>query len=901
MEHPTFGRWLKLRRGGLGLTQAQLGAQIGYAGETIRKVEADELRPSRQMAERLAAALAIAPEEQAAFIRFARDKALADQIILSVQGMPLSTALPSPSAHPAQETNNLPQRASALPLPRTPLIGREWELSVIQSLLLRPAVGLVTLTGPGGVGKSRLALQVAANLRDYRLPETGPAFPAGVYFVPLATLEDPALVLSAIARALEVQEARGVSLLSSLQEYLRDKQLLLVLDNFEQVLSAGPLISDLLQAAPALKVLATSRTVLRLRGEHHFAVQPLALPAPVEPALGEPALPSARAMVPPDPSPRLQSAAVRFFVEQAQAAQADFTVTSQNIAAINAICQQLDGLPLAIELAAARVRLLPPQAMLDRLGSQLSFLTGGAQDLPARQQTMRATLAWSYDLLSDVEKRLFRRLAPFAGGAGLAAVEEVCNADGALIADPLECLASLLDKSLLQQKSGAQGEPRYLFLRVIREYAMERLIESGEEVAIRQQQTAFYVAFVETAEQALAGSEQQRWLARLADEYDNLRAVLEWAAGEGDGAIGLRIAGSLWRFWQIRGYYQEARRWLQVLLAKSAEWTPARAKALDAAGFFAGKQGDYRVAQLCHEESLAIWRRLCDRGGIAQALHSLGAIAFDRSDYAVASTAFEESLLIRREIGDQPGVAASLNHLGLIAYDQGDHAAARRLHEESLAIRRIVGDKQAIAASLNNLGLLASELGDFATARKLHEESLALKREVGYTEGIVASLSNLGNIALLQGDYGAAHALLQESLAMYRTLGNKRGAALVLNNLGDVAHKQGDDQAACNLYQESLAIRREVDDQYGIAVCLVGLAKAAWARRQVERAAHLLGATSALLETMGSPLETADRLANEEAAAAVQASLGEEQFATMWAAGRALSHEQAIALALAMA
>jgi tetratricopeptide (TPR) repeat protein len=556
---------------------------------------------------------------------------------------------------------------------------------------------------------------------------------------------------------------------------------------------------------------------------------------------------------------------------------------------------------LAIELAAARVRLLPPPAMLARLGSQLKFLTGGAQDLPARQQTMRTTLTWSYDLLTGAEKRLFRRLAPFAAGAGLAAVEAVCNADGALIVDTLDCLASLLDKSLLQQKSSADGEPRYFFLRVIREYAVERLVESGEAAAIRQQQAAYSVPFVETADQALTGSEQQLWLMRLDEEYDNLRAVLEWAAGEGDGAAGLRIAGALWRFWQIRGYYQEGHRWLAALLAKSTVRTPARAKALDAAGFFAVKQGDYRAARLCYEESLAIWRELGDEGGIAQALYGLGGVAFDRGDYADASVAFEESLLIRRAIGNQSGVAASLSHLGLIAYDRGDHAAARSLHEESLTIRRQLGDKQAIAVSLNNLGLVACELGDLASARKLHEESLALKREVGYREGIVASTSNLGIIAFLQGDYGAARTLLQESLAMHRALGNKRGAALALNNLGDVAHKEGDDRVASALYKESLAIRHEVDDQYGIAICLAGLAKVALAQRQPQRAAHLLGATSVLLETMGSPLETADRLSIEAAVATLQTTLGQDHYAAAWAEGRMLTREQAIALALAAA
>ncbi|MEZ4733372.1 MAG: helix-turn-helix domain-containing protein [Caldilineaceae bacterium] len=615
MEQPTFGRWLKLRRGGLGLTQAQLGEQIGYAGETIRKVEADELRPSKQMAEKLATALKIAPQERDAFIRFARDQGVLEATPLPVQVIPLP---------PAKTPATSPPHQSPLPLPRDLLIGREREITMVQTLLLRPTVGLVTLTGPGGVGKTRLALQLAANLRDQAQPNAEPVFPDGVYFVPLAAIDDPTLVLSAIAQTLVVRASEGGTLLAALQDYLRDKQLLLFLDNFEQVVSAAPMLSELLQAAPQLKLLVTSRTVLHLRGEQHFAVPPLAVPA---------ALSTPQSLAASDPTDLLQSPAVRFFVERAQAAQADFAVTSHNSAAISQICQQLEGLPLALELAAARVRLLPPQAMLARLDNQLKFLTGGAQDLPTRQQTMRATLAWSYELLSEAEKCLFRRLAPLVAGGTFAAVESIGNANGPLPVDTADCLAGLLDKSLLQQKLSAAGEARYVALRVIREYALERLSESGEAEAIYQQQAAFYLAFMAEAERALLGNEQQRWLEQVAEEYDNLRAILTWATGEGDGDMGVRMAGALWRFWQIRGYYQEAQHWLANLLTKATTWTAARAKALAAAGFFAEKQGDYVLARCCLEESLAIGEQLNDQSAIAQARHGLGSVAFDQGDY----------------------------------------------------------------------------------------------------------------------------------------------------------------------------------------------------------------------------------------------------------------------------
>ncbi|HMN30638.1 MAG TPA: AAA family ATPase, partial [Caldilineaceae bacterium] len=541
MDHPTFGRWLKLRRRSLGLTQAQLGEQVGYAGETLRKVEADELRPSRQLAEKLALALKIAPDEQPAFIRFARDEATLDEVVLPLQLKP--PPLPSATSPTAIVADRHPPQAT-LPLPRDPLLGREWEVSVVQNLLLRPTVGLVTLTGPGGVGKSRLALQVAANLLAHLTPETGErAFPTGVYFVPLASLDDPTLVLPAIAQTLNVRETEGQPLLSALQEHLCDQQLLLVLDNFEQVLAAAPRLGDLLQAAPGLKLLVTSRTVLRLREEQTFVVPPLTLPA----LDSAPEQMAATA----DPLAWPKAPALRLFVERAQTAQADFALTTANARVLAEICHHLDGLPLAIELAAARIRLLPPQAMLTRLAHPLQLLTGGARDLPTRHQTMRATLAWSYALLEDTEKRLFRQLAVFAGGGRLEAIDAVCSANEADAQAVLDVIASLLDKSLLQQQADVDGEPRFRLLRVSREYALEQLEEQGEAEAVRHRFAPHFLALAEQAEHELMGAAQQVWLDRLALESDNLRAALEICLAEQDGEIGLRLGGALWRFWEV--------------------------------------------------------------------------------------------------------------------------------------------------------------------------------------------------------------------------------------------------------------------------------------------------------------------------------------------------------------
>jgi predicted ATPase len=726
--------------------------------------------------------------------------------------------------------------AHNLPAQPTPFIGRQQEVAAARDLLLRPEVRLVTLTGPGGTGKTRLSLQVATELLDH--------FDHGVFLVPLADITDPDLVISKIAQQLALREAGSRPLLEILKDYLRDKQILLLLDNFEQVVDAAPVVADLLATAPGSKVLVTSRIRLNLRGEHEFPVPPLKLPDLAQ-------LPSVERLS--------QYEAIRLFIERAQVARASFAINNENAPAVAEICHRLDGLPLAIELAAARVRLLSPQAMLTRLSSRLKLLTGGAQDLPARQQTLRNTIDWSYSLLNEDEQTLFARLAVFVGGFTLEAAEAVCNPESNL--DVLGGVESLMNNSLLRQDEARNGQPRFRSLETIREYALERLEASGEAADLRRQHAHYFAKWVDEMGLKLASPEAGvLWVDLIEEEYDNLRAVLTWSQATPERLeLGPGLVFSLLQFWFQRGHISEGRAWSDRILASPAAQEPSRARgmALLSSGAMALWQGDPDTARTLVEESVAIWPRVEKGYGLALAL------------------------LIN----------------GLVLLNQGNETAARPLVEECLGLSRELGYPWIQTMALVSLGNVALGVGDFAEAGTWFAEALSLGREVGDKRLTGLTLNNLGEVARLQGDYARAYVYYKESEASFREVGEQLQLARLTHSLGYVAWHQGDLERAQALFQESLAMFRILGNNRGLAECLAGLAGLAANQGRSQRAARLLGAAEALLRASGGAWWPADRVEYERNLATIRAALTEEAFAAAWAEGQAMTQERAIAYA----
>ncbi|MGH2560748.1 MAG: tetratricopeptide repeat protein [Thermomicrobiales bacterium] len=735
--------------------------------------------------------------------------------------------------------------AGRLPTPLTPLVGRARELGDVRALLLRDGVRMVTLTGPGGVGKTRLALDVATALDG----EFG-----GVGFVPLAPIRAVDLVPSAIARALGIREDGAQPLVALLRARLRDEHLLLVLDNFEHVAAAAPTIAALLAACPRVSALVTSRAPLRISGEHEYPIPPLPVPdAPESPPVADLA--------------RFDAATL--FCQRAHAVRPDFALTAHNAAAVAEICRSLDGLPLAIELAAARIKILSPEALLALLNNRLQLLTGGPRDLPARLQTMRDAIAWSYDLLSPDEQSLFRRLAVFVGGFTLAAAEAVAeggrrkaeggrrNGTPAHPPSALEGVTSLVDKSLLRRTDQDEGEPRFEILETIREYGLEQLAASGEEPSARARHATWCLALVEQAESELMGPEQTPWLERLEREHANMRKALAWLSTEERAEQALRLAGALSHFWEVHGHWSEGREWIEGLLTLTSDRTgtlTSRAKAFRGAGRLAYLQRDLARAASFHEQSLALYRALDDRQGIAFALTNLAFLAFRQGDTGRAEILYGDALALSRDVGDKGRIAFALDSLGVIATLLGDHQRAAVLLEESLALSRETGDQWQIATTLVNLGVLASDQRDFQRARPSFEESLVLLRAIGSDQLTGLAIAHLGLIAQEQGDAGRAIALFTEALALCRNIGG----------------------------------------QLPTPRCLEGLAAAAGIQGHGDRAARLFAAAAAIRIAIDEVMSPASRAIYEPRMAAIRKKLGDVAFAAAWEAGRMLTVGQAI-------
>lgn len=820
-EDYTFGLLLRRHRRDAALSQEALAERAGLSAQAISALERGVRQaPYRDTVRALSDALGLAPAESAAL----------EASVARRRGM-------APARLSRDFAGGQDYLSGALPLER--LLGRENAVERVRQLVTG-GTRLVTLTGPGGVGKTRLALEVARDSESW--------FGSGAgCFVPLAPLRDHSLVASAIVSALGLREPPGVSSIELLQLSIGKQRQLLVIDNFEHVARAAPLLQELLYACPGLSILATSRSPLHIRGEHCFAVLPLESPDP-------------------DQLDGFADAgrfpAIDLFVTKASAAAPGFRLTTRNVRAVTAICRRLDGLPLAIELAAARARTLTPASLLEHLAPALPLLTGGSGDLPERHQTLRATLAWSYDLLDSSEQAVYRRLSVFAGGCTLDAAVAVCGVGAPLAVELLDRLGALLDQGLLQREPSTEAdedEPRFAMLETVREYGVELLVSSGEYLETARSHAEYFLVLAEEAEPWLSGKRQSVWQQRLAREHDNVRAALNWLLAAGQSpSMALRLATAVWRFWLARGFAREGSVWLERALAAPDHEdvvTPrVRARALTAAGALAHSQGQLSRAAMLATESLDLWRAIDDQSGIASALGTLGMVHKSRGDYAGAVRAFEAALSLWRMLGNDLRVSMTLNNLGATVYDSGDFDRFEAFSTASLNIKRALGDVEGIAIALFNLGEAARSRRNYQRARRLLAESLEYFRAQHLGPRIAQALHSIGVVAQAQGDHRVARSALRESLSRYRALGDRTGIVLCLEAFATVAVAGSDDRQGAKLFAVADAAREE----------------------------------------LGYAIAPVDRSDYDDTVAGIKGRLGHESFTATWASARAIPLDVAV-------